>query len=180
MDLLGLPFEISATDVQEERNPGESPEEMVSRLALAKAHRVGREYPACLVLGADTIVVVDEIILGKPRTMEEARSMLRLLGGRTHTVLTAIALVIEETGRSSFAVEATHVTFASLSDLEIDAYVRTGSPLDKAGAYGIQDDRGSLFISGIQGDFYNVMGLPVHRLYKLLQSDFSDIISDTA
>ena len=177
--LLEIPFEVAAAEVREQRLPGESPRGMVSRLALKKACTIAKENPSSMVLGADTIVVVDDSILGKPATVEEAASMLSLLSGRTHTVMTAVAVVIAGASRTSVAVESTDVTFALLSETEIDSYIRTSSPFDKAGAYGIQDDRGALFISGIKGDFYNVMGLPIHRLYNLLRSDFADLISES-
>ena len=105
--------------------------------------------------------------------------MLSRLSGNSHTVLTGIALVHEASGRSVTAVESTSVTFDELSQEEIAEYVSTGSPLDKAGAYGIQDDPGALFVSGIEGDFYNVMGLPLNRLYRLIKSDYGDFISPT-
>ncbi len=103
--------------------------------------------------------------------------MLTRLSGRTHTVYTGLALVHEETKRAVTAYETTDVTFASLSASEIEAYVLTGSPLDKSGGYGIQDDAGALLVEGIRGDYYNVVGLPLHRLYRTLSAHFADLLA---
>jgi septum formation protein len=145
-----------------------SPEENARRLALAKALCVAPRFESALVLGADTIVVIEGEMLGKPSSPEEATRMLALLSGRTHTVVTAFALVDRPSGRSLTEVEETHVTFRALPPAEIDEYVRGGSPLDKAGAYGIQDDYGAVFVSRIEGCYYNVVGLPLARLHGAL------------
>lgn len=180
LDLLGFDFTVIASDVPEEVDPSHSPEQIVRSLAKAKAQAVAASHPDALVLGADTIVVLDGTILGKPRDRDDAQAMLRALSGRTHTVYSGIGLICDGSGRSATAAEATDVTFAELSDDEIDAYVATGSPMDKAGAYGIQDDRGALYIERIEGDYYNVVGLPLHRLYRTLQTEFSDLIIEPA
>lgn len=174
---LGIPFQIQKAEIEELVTDNEAPSDMVIRLAIEKASVVAASRPACLVLGADTTVLLDGDMLGKPADSQSARHMLRQLSGRSHTVLTGIALIHRETERISSAVEATKVAFDTLSDEEIQDYVRSGSPLDKAGSYGIQDDRGALFVTGIQGDFYNVMGLPLHRLYRLLKDNFSDLFA---
>ena len=114
--------------------------------------------PGALVLAADTVVVLDGDVLGKPPTTADARATLRRLSGRTHTVYTGLALVHD--GRAATDHRATRVTFADLSDAEIDAYVATGSPMDRAGAYGIQDDAGALFVTRVEGDYPAVVGLP--------------------
>jgi len=119
--------------------------------------------------------VLDGAILGKPTSDENAKQMLRALSGRTHAVYTGVALAQMNAEREIAHHEKTLVTFLPLSDEEIDEYVASGSPLDKAGAYGIQDDRGALFVSHLDGDYYNVMGLPVSRLYRLAREHFPDV-----
>lgn len=175
LEQIGIPFTIEISHTEETIPEQISPSEIVQSLALQKAETVADRFPEALTLGADTIVVLNNSILGKPVDEDEAREMLRRLSGNTHTVYTGLALVHPITNRQKTAFEKTDVTFASMSEEEIYTYVSTGSPLDKAGAYGIQDDRGALFISGIHGDYYNVVGLPLHRLYHLLKSEFPDL-----
>jgi septum formation protein len=141
---------------------------MACNLAAQKAEEVASRHPSEIVLGADTIVVLDGLMLSKPMDEEDAKGMLRLLSGRSHHVWTGVSLVRQSTDTHISFAECTEVQFAALSDHEIDAYVATGSPLDKAGAYGIQDDWGAVFISGISGDYYNVVGLPLHAMYRNL------------
>lgn len=172
---LGLTFEVCPSDTDEVMPEGHPPGPAVEHLALEKAGTVAPRRPEALMLAADTIVVLDGDVLGKPPDPEQAAAMLRRLSGRTHTVYTGIALLHPPSARSISAHEATQVTFASLSDREIAAYVATGSPLDKAGAYGIQDDLGALFVEGVRGDYYNVVGLPLHRLYRLVRTHFADL-----
>ncbi len=173
---LGLDFEVHPSDLDEKATNHRLPEQLVEQLALEKARRVATRFPEALTLGADTIVVLDGEVLNKPADEAEARAMLRRLSGRTHTVYTGVALIHPGSQREIVDYEATRVTFAPLSDAEIDAYVATGSPLDKAGAYGIQDDYGAVFIRRIEGDYYNVVGLPLHRLYCMLRNYFPDLI----
>ncbi|WP_397547844.1 Maf family protein [Rhodothermus marinus] len=175
---LGLDFEVHPSDLDENATNHRLPEQLVEQLALEKARTVAARFPEALTLGADTIVVLDGDVLNKPADEAEARAMLRRLSGRTHTVYTGVALVHPASQREIVDYEATEVTFAPLTDAEIDAYVATGSPLDKAGAYGIQDDYGAVFIRRIEGDYYNVVGLPLHRLYRMLRNHFADLIED--
>jgi septum formation protein len=163
---VGWPFEAHAAGVDETRRAGEAPEDFVRRLAREKAEAVAHTRLFGLVLGADTTVVVDGEILEKPRDAEDARRMLRLLGGRWHEVLTGVALVRAETGRTSVGVERTRVRFAETTEDEIAWHVETGEVLDKAGAYAIQG-RAALFIEAIDGDYWNVVGLPVRLVYEL-------------
>jgi septum formation protein len=163
---VGWPFETHPAGVDETRLPGEVAEDFVSRLAREKAEAVARTRLFGLVLGADTTVVVDGEILEKPRDAVDARRMLRLLGGRWHEVLTGVALVRAETGRTAVGVERTRVRFAETSEEEIAWHVETGDVLDKAGAYAIQG-RAALFIEAIDGDYWNVVGLPVRLVYEL-------------
>lgn len=175
---LGLDFEVHPSDLDENATNHRLPEQLVEQLALEKARAVAARFPEALTLGADTIVVLDGDVLNKPADEAEARAMLRRLSGRTHTVYTGVALVHPASQREVVDYEATQVTLAPLTDAEIDAYVATGSPLDKAGAYGIQDDYGAVFIRRIEGDYYNVVGLPLHRLYRMLRNHFADLIED--
>ena len=163
---VGWPFETHPAGVDETRLAGEAPEEFVRRLAREKAEAVARTRLFGLVLGADTTVLVDGEILEKPRDAEDARRMLRRLSGRWHEVLTGVALVSAETGRASVGVERTRVRFAETSEEEIAWHVETGDVLDKAGAYAIQG-RAALFIEAIDGDYWNVVGLPVRLVYEL-------------
>lgn len=164
---VGWPFEALATHIDETPAHGESAEAMVERLALEKAEAALKRRASALVLGADTAVVVDSEILGKPRDDRDARRMLRLLSGRWHDVLTGVALlrVGGSVGRA-VSHEKTRVRFGPLSDAEIDWYVESGEPVDKAGAYAVQG-RAALFIDEIRGDYWNVVGLPVQLVYKL-------------
>lgn len=153
------------------------PKELVGHLAVKKASSVAERKTSALILGADTLVVSRGLIFGKPLGDFEAADMLRQLSGTTHVVHTGIALIHTESERTVTAVESTEVTFGRLSETEIINYVKTGAPLDKAGAYGIQDDLGALFIERIHGDYYNVVGLPLRRLYTLLKQHFDDLIT---
>ena len=163
---VGWPFEALPAGVDETRREGEAAEDFVRRLAREKAEAVARTRLFGLVLGADTTVVVDGEILEKPRDAEDARRMLRRLSGRPHEVLTGVALVRAETGRTAVGLERTRVRFAETSEEEIAWHVETGDVLDKAGAYAIQG-RAALFIESIEGDYWNVVGLPVRLVYEL-------------
>ncbi|MDX1418787.1 MAG: Maf family protein [Rubricoccaceae bacterium] len=176
LERLGLTFDVRPASSDEVWPQDCAPGDAVERLAQEKAEEVARSAPEALTLGADTVVVLADEVLGKPSDADEARYMLGKLSGVTHTVYTGLALVHPATERSLTAHEATDVTFAPLSDREIERYVASGSPLDKAGAYGIQDDHGALFVAHIRGDYYNVVGLPLHRLYRLLRDHFPDLL----
>ena len=169
---LGLDPDVRPTD-SDETWPGGDPGAAVEVIALRKAR--GVRAPGALVLGADTVVVLDGDVLGKPTGTADARAMLARLSGRTHTVYTGFALVRD--GRTLTDHRATRVTFADLSRAEIDAYVATGSPLDKAGAYGIQDDAGALLVASVEGDYLAVVGLPLQAVYRALRTHFPDLIA---
>ena len=164
---VGWLFETLPAHIDESRGDGEKADCYVERIALAKAEAVASRCPGSLVLGADTVVVIDDQILGKPCDEDDANRMLRVLNGRSHQVLTGVALVNDVTGQSRVAHEVTEVRFAVMSDEEINWYVATGEPMDKAGAYAIQG-HGALFIKEIRGDYFNVVGLPVRLLYRLI------------
>ena len=167
----GIAFEIRATQIEETALPGETARLMVSRLAQAKARAAAQQIDVgtreCIIVGADTTVELGGEILGKPRDSAHAREMLVRLSGRTHHVLTAIFLLRLPGGATQVAVENSAVSFAPLSEKEIDSYVATGEPLGKAGGYAIQG-RAGRYISKIEGCYFNVVGLPLARLYALL------------
>jgi septum formation protein len=163
---IQLKFEVSSSDVDESFSPELSPDEVVMTLAEKKAKAVALNYPHSFVLGADTIVVLDGKILGKPNDEREAFDMLRQLSGRTHEVYTGVAIV-SPSGFTRF-YERTAVTFWELTETEINMYVSSGEPLDKAGAYGIQQ-LGSLLVKEIQGDYFSVVGLPLARTVRELR-----------
>jgi len=176
LKLLGLPFTIVPSEAPEVHVPGTEPSALVQHLALEKALDVAHRHPDALVLGADTVVVHRGDVLGKPAGEPEAQAMLGRLSGEAHCVYTGLALVHLPSARRVAVHETTDVFFAEMSESEIAAYVATGSPLDKAGAYGIQDDRGALFVRRIEGDYYNVVGLPLHLLYRTLRTHFPDLM----
>jgi len=169
LTLIGIPHTVSPADIDETILPGEAPAPHAERLAREKAalvaERVAGEDGEALVIGADTIVVVDGDILGKPRDEASAAAMLRRLAGRSHTVFTAVAVARGD--RLVSGVEAVDVTFRAMADEEIAAYIATGEPMDKAGAYGIQG-YGATIVERIVGDYFAVMGLALGRLVRLL------------
>ena len=169
--MLDWPFEIIPSAVDEAAAPaGLAPAWLAVWLAEQKAQDVAERYPGAFVIGADTIVVLGDHVMGKPADIEDARRMLRALSGVTHQVLTGIA--VRRAGSEPLLlsdVVATEVTFRRLTDNEIEAYLLTGEPMDKAGAYAIQG-YGALLVAGVRGDYPNIVGLPVARLAELLRS----------
>ena len=166
-ELLGLfhiPFTIQAADIDEAMDPAKAPFDEVARVSCLKAMAIGKG-PEDVVVAADTIVVCGGRVLGKPHSGEEAKQMLSLLSGRDHQVMTGLTVLRGDTVRT--VTEVTDIHFRPLSQREIDSYVATGEPMDKAGAYGIQGGA-ALFAEKMVGDYYNVMGLPVCRLWELL------------
>ncbi|MCA1803354.1 MAG: Maf family protein [Rhodothermaceae bacterium] len=201
---INLRFEVIPAHTDEDHNGITDPETLVCELAHEKATEVvqrvidekGRiesavRHTSTLVIGADTIVVLDGKILGKPVDETDARRLLKQLSGRTHSVYTGVSLVIFEqesrnstgpgispyTLKSRTFFERTDVTFSELSDAEIAGYVAGGSPMDKAGAYGIQDDLGALFVERIEGDYYNVVGFPLNRFYREMKTFVEGVVS---
>jgi septum formation protein len=167
MKLLGHTFRSITSEVEETVIPGEKPSEHVLRLSELKAREVGRQVGKGIVIGSDTIVVIDGDILGKPSSKEEAAEMLNRLQGHTHTVYTGFALFDPESGEVSTGFETTEVTMLPMNSDLIEKYIATGEPLDKAGAYGIQG-YGAVLIPGIKGCYFNVMGLPLTKLMAAL------------
>lgn len=169
---IGINAQIIPSDVDESTAKNLSPEQMVTQLAMLKASDVARSFGAnTYVIGADTVVVFNGKIFGKPRDIEDARRMLQTLSGNTHYVYTGYCVINCKNGTSVSKYEKTAVTFKSLSEREIDAYIKTREPMDKAGAYGIQE-RGSVFVEKIEGDYFNVVGLPVCALSKVMNDEF--------
>ncbi len=169
----GFDFAVVPAHVDETRRPNEHPADYVRRLAEEKARTVARQLAkdaasdSTLIIGADTVVVIDSEILGKPSSAANARETLRRLSGKTHEVYTGLT-VLQGNGTVHTAVEKTRVTFEPLSHEEIEDYIASGEPFDKAGAYAIQG-HGGKFIPRIEGCYFNVMGLPLARLYSLLR-----------
>ena len=175
MGLFHIPFVIRAADIDETMDPGKPPYNEVARVSRCKALAVPRE-PDDVVVAADTIVVCQGRVLGKPHSPEEAAAMLRLLSGREHQVMTGCTVLRGD--RAETFTEVTDLTFRELTDGEIRAYVASGEPMDKAGAYGIQGGA-ARFCPGIRGDYYNVMGLPVCRLGQALKKILPETLEET-
>jgi septum formation protein len=164
---LGLPFDIVAAGVTEREEPDAGPRAMVAHNAALKAGWVAARHPGAFVLGADTTVFIDGTVLNKPAGLDEARAMLRRLAGRTHTVFTGVALRHAASGLRIDEGVGSEVDFKPFDDTVIDAYLRLVNPLDKAGAYGIQEGR-DLIIAGWRGSFSNIMGLPMETVKQIL------------
>ena len=170
----GILFEVDPADVHEEPLAGEAPIDYAQRLARDKARTVLIRHPDAVVLGADTVVVVDDHLLEKPANAEDATRMLRQLSGRLHQVITGVCLLAANFQRTE--AEVTQVTFVSMSEQEIFEYVASGEPMDKAGAYGIQG-MASRWVERVDGDYFNVVGLPVARVYRMLKAGLAVIES---
>lgn len=166
MSSVGWTFTKDVPDVDESEIPGEAPEVYVQRLAKTKAEAVAARHAGHAVLGADTTVVIDGQIIGKPIDEDDARRMLRMLSGNWHDVLTGVA--IAKDGETHVGLQRTRVKFAEMSPQEIEFLVELGQPLDKAGAYAVQA-QAALFIEGIEGDYWNVVGLPINLVYMMMQ-----------
>jgi septum formation protein len=166
LEQAGIPHVVHAASIPEERKPGESPLQLVQRLATEKAHAF-TPAPEDMILGADTEVCLGDEVFGKPSDEEDARRMLRLLSGRDHWVHTGVCIVTDR--REIVDVASTKVTFASLTEEDITEYTRSGEPFGKAGGYGIQG-LASKFVQSIQGCYFNVVGLPVSLVYRHLKS----------
>ncbi len=165
LELIGIAHAVMPADIDEQLLPDEEPGAHALRLAATKAQTIAAVAPDALVIGSDTIVVVDGDVLGKPVDRADAARMLRRLSGRTHTVMTAMA--VHWRGRTRSSIESVGVTFHELDDDRIDAYIATGEPMDKAGAYGIQG-YGATIVARVDGDYFAVMGLPLQLLVREL------------
>jgi septum formation protein len=167
LELIGIDHQVSPSNIDETMRPRETPRRHARRLAREKASAVATRNPDAITIGADTIVVIDGKVLGKPADFEDARRMLSMLSGREHTVITAVAVARGAKLRSS--IEEVRVRFRKLRGDEIDSYIATGEPMDKAGAYGIQG-YGATIVERVDGDYFAVMGLPLARLVTLLRA----------
>jgi septum formation protein len=174
LELIDLPFKVIASSVHEDFNIDLKPIEFAKHYANLKALDVAKKYPNSLVIGADTIVVLDDEIIGKPINEDDSKAMLRKLSGKTHTVITGISLVWQEKNIEDTFFEKTKVTFQNLTDEQIQFYIDNYRPFDKAGSYGIQDWF-AVCVKKIDGCFYNVMGFPLSKFY----THFTNIIKGT-
>ena len=165
----GLDFRVELSGVSEEPIPGLSPEDLVMAHARLKGRAVAQKHPRALVISADTVVVHDGTVMGKPKNEEDAYEMLRRLSGETHEVMTAFGLFLQEYDQTHLERITTDVSFRPLSDEEILEYIGTGEPLDKAGAYGIQG-QGAIFVEKINGSYLNVVGFPLTCFYLALKA----------
>ena len=174
---LGLEFEVAPSEYPEDLVKKLPPRTIVRRLSIEKAKAVAPLYPDSIIIAADTIGVIGGKVIGKPKTIAEAKAMLRLLSGKTHLVITGVTILDTADGCSSTGVVTTAVTFRKLTKSDIDAYVATGEPLDKAGAYAIQG-LGAVLVKEIRGDYFNVMGLPIGEVAAKLKKFGIDILSE--
>ena len=165
---IGVPFTAFSVDLHEEILDGEHPIQTVKRLAAHKLDEAKKKVKQGILITADTIVVLNHEIIGKPKNKKDAAEILTKLSGKTHHVYTGFAIHNSVLDKTIIDYQKTAVTFRVLSKKEIEDYIATGSPLDKAGAYGIQDDFGAVFVTKIVGDYYNVVGLPLSKLYSNL------------
>ena len=168
LELLKLPFDIIVREVDESFEVNLTPSQNVERLAFHKAFAVSQEFDKGIVIGADTVVVKDELILGKPKSRTHAAKMLKFLSGSIHQVWTGVAVIDTANGRQEVFSEMTEVTVKALDEKEIDSYISTGEPMGKAGSYAVQGI-GSVFVKRINGCYFNVVGLPVYRLAEVLK-----------
>lgn len=164
---VGWEFTKDVADIDETERENESPEDYVQRLAREKAETVAKRYENEIVLGADTTVVINDQIIGKPTDLDDARRMIKMLSGNWHEVLTGIAVVRSQNLESIVGIQSTRVKFAEMNDAEIEFLVKYGEPLDKAGAYAVQA-QAALFIEKIEGDYWNVVGLPINLVYEIV------------
>ena len=167
LDLLGITYTVCPAQSESAADTTVSVEEAIMHVARGKAEEVAAMHPDSVVLGADTAVVIDGEILGKPQSIENAKAMLRRLSGRTHRVITGVWVCGKGFNKGFF--DTAEVTFFSMTEAEIDEYVATNEPMDKAGAYAVQG-HGARYIQGLNGDFYTVMGLPSGRLFRFLHA----------
>ncbi|OQB24091.1 MAG: Septum formation protein Maf [Firmicutes bacterium ADurb.Bin182] len=165
LDISGFEFDVIVSDANENISAN-SPSELVKKLSLSKACAVKKGRTDCCVIGSDTVVVLDGEVIGKPKDAEDAFSILQKLSGKTHLVYTGIAVISDNCEFADYDV--TRVTFEKLTDNEIKAYIKTGEPMDKAGAYGIQGPA-SLFVKSVEGNYFTIIGLPLPKLYKMLR-----------
>jgi septum formation protein len=179
LERIGLAFKVDRTDIVERLDEDVEPHELARRLSLSKAEMAARRYSSAIIIAADTIGVLEGHLIGKPATEAKARDMLKSLSGKCHRVITGFAIIDTDTGKTVSRSTETAVYFRELSDAEIDAYIRSDEPMDKAGAYAIQG-LGSLLVRKIEGDYFNVMGLPLSDLAETLKEFGVDVLLNAA
>lgn len=173
-EILGkfINFEAVTAEVKEDNDFYKSPETLVMALAFEKANSVAAKYENAIVIGADTVVEIDGEILGKPKSREDAKRMMEKLRGRSHKVITGFAIIDISSDKKYMDYEVTEVVFNNISDEEIEDYLDKAEYMDKAGAYGIQDEA-ALFVDKIKGDYLNVVGFPISKIYTVLKNNFN-------
>lgn len=170
LEQLGFDLEIMPAELDEDSHTADSPFNYAFSLSKMKAEAIASKIQeSSIIIAADTIVVLDGEIMNKPQDSADAYRMLRTLSGRAHEVLTGVTLTNVPEGKIISDVKKTKVFFRELNDNEINAYIATGSPMDKAGAYGIQDDFGAVFVEKVEGCYYNIVGLPLEMTYSMLK-----------
>lgn len=172
---LGLEFKVMVSPYDEEESYGSSPYEYVEKLSYNKARAVSVFHTDALIIGADTIGIYNDVAVGKPKGSESAKRTLKMLSGGMHTVITALTILDSASGKSVTQTVSTKVYMREITDEEIDAYVKSGEPLDKAGAYAIQG-LGAIFVEKIEGDYFNVVGLPICTLSEMLKGFGVDVL----
>lgn len=172
LENTNVKFDVVKSEIDEVILDQELPSQVVMRLAFEKCMDIAHRYEDDLVIGADTVVVLDDIILGKPKDKDDATSMIKKLSGKTHQVITGISLINLNANKKIIDYVVSNVKFKDLSEEDIKDYIQTNESLDKAGAYGIQG-YGALLVEEIQGDYFNIVGLPISRLSDLLKENFS-------
>ncbi len=168
LEKTGLKFKVYESDYEENMEIGLNPHELAICHSVGKARAVARRYKNALIISADTIVVLKSRVFGKPRSKKEAKEMLKSLSGKTHTVITGYTIMDAETGKKLSRAVESKVFFKRLNEDEIETYIKSGEPLDKAGAYGVQG-LGAVIVKRIEGDFFNVMGLPLNSVAESLK-----------
>lgn len=168
LEQVGLQFEVEASQVEESFLDSDSPEETVCRLSRVKAEDVASRNPNSVIIGADTVAIFEDQIIGKPKGTKSARELLTKMSGKTHEIVTGFTVIDSDTGKSVTESVISRVRFRDLGEDEIDRYVESGEPLDKAGAYGIQE-KGAVLVDHIDGDYSNIVGLPLTALSETLK-----------
>lgn len=168
LEKIGLKFKVVKSDYKEKIDPSLSPHALAKKLSLGKAESVAKKYKNAIIIAADTFVVLDGRIIGKPKDAIDAKKTLRLLSNRIHLIITGFTIINSETNKIVSKSEETKIYMRKIADHEIDSYIKTKEPFDKAGSYAIQE-KGSIFIEKIEGDFFNAVGLPIYTLLKELK-----------
>jgi septum formation protein len=168
LEQIGLDFEIKASKYEEDMNAKKDPQELVQFLALNKAQNLAKNYQDAIIIGADTVVVYQNNIIGKPKNIEEARKTLNDFSDQEHEVITGFAIIDTKLDKFISGFDSAQVKFRKLDQKEIEDYIQTGEPLDKAGSYGIQS-KGATLIESIKGDYFSVVGLPLTKIYLSLK-----------